>query len=58
MPTEPQDIVAMLRSRFCRRTKHGPADQEIMHRNLMWLAADEIERLRAVIARIEAQVSN
>ena len=52
---EPKDIVAALRGHALvghqEAVRLSPADQEVVHRDLMWLAADEIERPRGVIAR-------
>lgn len=58
MPTELEDIVARLRNQVLRGDQTGlsPADQEIVSRDLMWLAADEIERLRALVASFQAQI--
>lgn len=53
MPTDTRDILELLRAHVLRgeqeMTGLSDADREIVCRALLWLAAAEIERLRALV---------
>lgn len=59
MPTETRDILELLRAHTLRDEQEmsclSPEDREIVLRDLLWLAADEIERLRGGMARNDEQ---
>jgi len=50
MPTETRDILELMRAHTLRDEREmkglSSEDREIVLRDLLWLAADEIERLR------------
>jgi hypothetical protein len=63
MPTETRDILELMRAHTLRdeRERKGLSseDREIVLRDLLWLSADEIERLRGRTAKKgEQQNSN
>jgi hypothetical protein len=63
MPTETRDILELMRAHTLRDEREmkglSSEDREIVLRDLLWLAADEIERLRGRTAKKgEQQNSN
>jgi hypothetical protein len=56
MPRDTRDILELLRAHVLRGEQEmmglSDADREIVYRALLWLAATEIERLRALVAEL------